>query len=84
MRLCGVQPHRAPILRLKVRSVRVMLCPAAANTSFAVYLRVVLGRNGIEAVLPFGPLSTFERAAMAKMLPELKASIEKGVQFAHK
>lgn len=46
--------------------------------------RVALGRNGIEAVLPFGPLSTFERAAMAKMLPELKASIEKGVQFAHK
>jgi len=46
--------------------------------------KVVLGRNGIEAVLPFGPLSTFERAAMAKMLPELKASIEKGVQFAHK
>jgi malate/lactate dehydrogenase len=45
---------------------------------------MVLGRQGIERVLPLGPLSTFERAAMAKMMPELKASIEKGIQFANK
>ena len=46
--------------------------------------KVLLGRNGTEGVLPLGPLSPFERAAMAKMLPELKASIEKGIAFANK
>jgi len=43
--------------------------------------RVLLGREGAEAALPLGPLSPFERAGMAKMLPELRGSIQKGVDF---
>lgn len=31
---------------------------------------------------PLGALSEFEKANFDKMLPELKASIEKGVKFA--
>jgi malate dehydrogenase len=44
---------------------------------------VRLGRDGAEGVLPLGPLSVHERAGFAKMLPELKGSIEKGVRFAN-
>ena len=44
--------------------------------------RVVLGRNGVESVLPLGPLSVSERAGMDTALPELNKSIAKGVAFA--
>ena len=47
-------------------------------------LRVRLGRNGADGVLPLGPMSAHERACFAKMLPELKGSIEKGIAFANK
>eukprot|EP00959_Pyramimonas_sp_CCMP1952_P049369 1031361-Pyramimonas_sp.AAC.1 len=45
--------------------------------------RVRLGRNGVEDFLPLGPLTAFEREGLAKMLPELKGNIEKGVKFAN-
>jgi malate dehydrogenase len=45
---------------------------------------VRLGRDGAEGVLPLGPMSAHERAGFAKMLEELKGSIDKGVHFANK
>ncbi|GBG73120.1 hypothetical protein CBR_g12837 [Chara braunii] len=46
--------------------------------------RVVIGRNGIEEYLPLGPMNEYERMGLAKAIPELRASIEKGVHFVKK
>ncbi|KAH7446801.1 hypothetical protein KP509_01G076800 [Ceratopteris richardii] len=43
--------------------------------------KVWLGRNGVEEVLPLGPLNEYEREGLAKLKMELKASIEKGIAF---
>ena len=40
------------------------------------------GPNGVEEVLPFGELSAYEKGWFDKMLPELKAQIQKGIDFA--
>nr|P17783.1 RecName: Full=Malate dehydrogenase, mitochondrial; AltName: Allergen=Citr l MDH; Flags: Precursor [Citrullus lanatus]CAA35239.1 unnamed protein product [Citrullus lanatus] len=45
--------------------------------------KVKLGKNGVESVLDLGPLSDFEKEGLEKLKPELKASIEKGIQFAN-
>jgi len=44
----------------------------------------VLGPNGAEKLLPYGTLSEFEKANFDAMLPELKAQIKKGTEFAAK
>jgi len=41
------------------------------------------GVDGIEEVLPTGPMSVYEQAAHDGMLDELKRAAEKGVEFAH-
>jgi malate dehydrogenase len=46
--------------------------------------RVELGRSGIEKIHPIGPVSAYEQAWIDKMVPELKAQISKGVEFATK
>jgi malate dehydrogenase len=46
--------------------------------------RVSLDKNGVKDEGAMGTLSPFEKEALAKLLPELKASIDKGVAFAHK
>ncbi|KAG6600398.1 Malate dehydrogenase, mitochondrial, partial [Cucurbita argyrosperma subsp. sororia] len=46
--------------------------------------KVKLGKNGVESVLGLGHLSDFEKEGLEKLKPELKASIEKGIQFANK
>lgn len=43
---------------------------------------VELGLNGIEKVLPFGEIDEFEKKKLEEAVPELKASIEKGITFA--
>ncbi|GJP39312.1 hypothetical protein CLOM_g23695 [Closterium sp. NIES-68] len=43
--------------------------------------RVVLGRRGVEEVLSLGPMTEYERGWMEKLKPELKSSIDKGVEF---
>ena len=43
--------------------------------------RVVLGRSGAEKIEPVGPLTPYEEAALAAMIPELADSIAKGVAF---
>ncbi|KAH7527274.1 hypothetical protein JRO89_XSUnG0040300 [Xanthoceras sorbifolium] len=44
--------------------------------------KVRLGKNGVEEVLGFGPLSDYEKEGLEKLKPELKSSIEKGIKFA--
>ncbi|KAK9085489.1 hypothetical protein Sjap_025900 [Stephania japonica] len=45
--------------------------------------KVRLGKNGVEEILGLGSLSDFEKEGLEKLKPELKASIEKGIKFAH-
>ncbi|ATG75149.1 malate dehydrogenase [Zobellella denitrificans] len=42
---------------------------------------VLLGKNGVEKVLPYGAVSAYEQAAMDGMLETLRGDIEKGVEF---
>ena len=41
-------------------------------------------KNGASEVLPFGKLSAYEQKWLDKMIPELKAQIQKGIDFAAK
>jgi malate dehydrogenase len=45
---------------------------------------VKLGPNGVEKVLPFGKLSTFEQQSFDKMITELVAQEKKGIDFINK
>eukprot|EP00246_Nothoceros_aenigmaticus_P012524 TRINITY_DN3929_c0_g1_i3.p1 TRINITY_DN3929_c0_g1~~TRINITY_DN3929_c0_g1_i3.p1 ORF type:complete len:351 (+),score=48.64 TRINITY_DN3929_c0_g1_i3:168-1220(+) len=45
--------------------------------------KVRLGRNGIEEILPLGPLTEFERIACKAAEEELRDSIHKGERFVH-
>ncbi|KAG2617371.1 malate dehydrogenase, mitochondrial-like [Panicum virgatum] len=45
--------------------------------------KVRLGKNGVEEVLGLGELSDFEKQGLENLKGELKASIEKGIKFAH-
>jgi len=45
---------------------------------------VRLGPNGVEEVLTFGKLSTFEQKNMDEMLPDLQAQAKKGIEFVNK
>ncbi|XP_028763681.1 malate dehydrogenase, mitochondrial [Neltuma alba] len=45
--------------------------------------KVRLGKNGVEEVMGLGPLSDYEKQGLESLLPELKASIEKGIKFAN-
>ncbi|XP_014668283.1 PREDICTED: malate dehydrogenase, mitochondrial-like [Priapulus caudatus] len=45
---------------------------------------LLLGKNGLEKNLGLGKLSDFEQELLKKALPELKGSIKKGEDFAHK
>lgn len=47
------------------------------------FIQVKLGKNGIEEVLELGPMSDFEKQGLESLIPELKASIEKGIKFAN-
>ncbi|KAL6282433.1 hypothetical protein ACE6H2_013362 [Prunus campanulata] len=43
--------------------------------------KVRLGKNGVEEVLGLGPLSDHEKQGLQSLIPELKASIEKGIKL---
>ncbi|KAG2617372.1 hypothetical protein PVAP13_3NG180401 [Panicum virgatum] len=45
--------------------------------------KVRLGKNGVEEVFGLGELSDFEKQGLENLKGELKASIEKGIKFAH-
>mmetsp|Transcript_5655 Transcript_5655/g.12328 ORF Transcript_5655/g.12328 Transcript_5655/m.12328 type:complete len:350 (+) Transcript_5655:601-1650(+) len=42
------------------------------------------GPDGVSEVMPFGEISAYEQQWLDKMLPDLKAQIQKGVDFANK
>lgn len=44
--------------------------------------KVRLGKNGVEEVLGLGTLSEYEKKALEALKPELKSSIQKGIDFA--
>ena len=44
--------------------------------------KVKLGKNGVEQIYGLGELNDYEKAGLKAMMPELRASIEKGIQFA--
>lgn len=46
--------------------------------------KVLLGSDGASKVLGLGNLNDFEKDALQAMLPELKAQIQKGIEFANK
>ncbi len=46
--------------------------------------KVKLGPGGAEEVLPVGDITDYERGWLEKLIPELKASIDKGIEFAGK
>ncbi|XP_028755524.1 malate dehydrogenase, mitochondrial-like [Neltuma alba] len=46
--------------------------------------KVRLGKNGVDEVLGLGPLSDYEQQGLDSLKSELKASIEKGINFANK
>uniref|UniRef100_A0A7C9EHM3 Malate dehydrogenase n=1 Tax=Opuntia streptacantha TaxID=393608 RepID=A0A7C9EHM3_OPUST len=46
--------------------------------------QVKLGKNGVEEIFGLGPLSDFEKQGLEALKSELKASIEKGINFANK
>ena len=69
------------------RFVRVLRFPysysiscVAIHTTICLF-QVLLGPNGVEEVLPFGPLSAFEQKGLDAMLPDLIAQAKKGVEF---
>ena len=43
--------------------------------------KVKLGPEGVSEIYPLGDLTDYEQAALDAMMPELHASIEKGVNF---
>jgi len=43
--------------------------------------KVELGPNGVKEIHGLGPLSDYEKEALEKLLPELIASIKKGIEF---
>ncbi|CAM8948802.1 unnamed protein product [Rhodiola kirilowii] len=45
--------------------------------------KVRLGKNGVEEVLGLGQLSDYEKQGLESLLPELKSSIDKGINFAN-
>lgn len=44
--------------------------------------KVLLGPDGIAKVMPIGPMNDYEKACLEAMMPELKGSIQKGLDFA--
>ena len=53
------------------------------NTGDATFFAqpVILGKNGVEQLLPYGELSAFEQKAKDDMLATLEKDIKEGVDF---
>ena len=55
--------------------------PLLYKTVISVYMPYI-GPDGVEEVHSFGPLSDFEAAGLAKILPDLIGQVNKGKDFA--
>ena len=60
------------------------MLPSRVLTPVPFMLQVRLGKNGVEEVFGLGELSDFEKQGLENLKGELKASIEKGIKFAHR
>ncbi len=60
-----------------IESPLVPDCPYFAS-------KVQLGPNGVEDIFEIGEVTDFEQEGIEKLIPELKASIAKGIDFANK
>ena len=60
------------------------LCQRRVNDGLDFFARKCrFGPDGVEEVLPTGPLSDYEQKAHDDMLDELMRAANKGVDFAH-
>jgi malate dehydrogenase len=70
-----------------MKGEEVTMCAYVENTlTEAAYFATPckFGPEGVKEVLSFGALSAYEQGWFDKMIPELKAQIQKGVDFANK
>lgn len=75
------------VLKAMKTSEEVIQCAfVESNLTEASYFAspCKFGPDGVAEVLPFGNLSPYEQQWFDKMMPELKAQIQKGVEFANK
>mmetsp|Transcript_249 Transcript_249/g.1162 ORF Transcript_249/g.1162 Transcript_249/m.1162 type:complete len:346 (+) Transcript_249:167-1204(+) len=72
-------------LRAKNGEANVVECTYVESTVTEVPFfasKVLLGKDGVEKIHGLGELSAYEQNALEGMMPELKDSIDKGVEFA--
>ena len=60
-----------------------VLCAAAVDSQTYFASPCKFGPGGVKEVLGFGELSSYEKGWFDKMMPELKAQIKKGIEFAN-
>ena len=58
-------------------------CCAAVHSQTYFASPCKFGPGGVKEVLGFGELSSYEKGWFDKMMPELKAQIKKGIEFAN-
>ena len=61
----------------------LLLCAAAVHSQTYFASPCKFGPGGVKEVLGFGELSSYEKGWFDKMMPELKAQIKKGIEFAN-
>ena len=75
------------LVKAKMGEPGIVECTYVANTcECAEFLArpVRLGPDGVDALLPLGPMSDYEKAAFDGMLATLKDNIQKGKDFVNK
>lgn len=84
MALAGARFCKALVEGLEGKDVTICAYIEADSPHARFFAQPVrLGKNGIEEVLSYGPLSAYEQNALESMLDTLKADIDKGVAFAN-
>ena len=83
----------AGILAAKKTSELIPLCHNLIISSIEIEIKLIKndihvlskvkcdGKTGVEMVHEYGNLSDYEKAGFDEMMPDLKAQIEKGIQF---
>ena len=70
-------------LTLSLTHRLLLLCAAAVHSQTYFASPCKFGPGGVKEVLGFGELSSYEKGWFDKMMPELKAQIKKGIEFAN-
>ena len=72
-----------PPLTLSLSDTPLACCCAAVHSQTYFASPCKFGPGGVKEVLGFGELSSYEKGWFDKMMPELKAQIKKGIEFAN-